>query len=164
MISSKRLNQALNNHECIAIYPWAERPLKLLLGFVLYYNEYWIALSLINQEREDDGVFLCSWSQVFRLEVGTSYNKDVASVRALDGIPQAALFSEEALLSYASLNNVKVSVMRKNGKKEIRGVVDDISSNALILRSGKKGNKRYEFCVADGNLAYLWFEVPISKI
>ena len=164
MIKSARLIQALHNHDCIAIYPWPDRPTKLLLGFVLYHNENWIALDLVNPEGEEDGVFLCSWSQVFRIETGTRYNKEMANGRAANGLSEEAQFSEEALFHYAVQNNVQVSVMRKEGQKEIRGVVDDITSNALILRSGQNGDKRYEFCVTDGDLAYLWFEVPISKI
>lgn len=149
---------------CIAVYPWEDRPTKLLIGYILYVNSNWLALGLVGPEGEDDGVFLCAWSRIFRVEIGTRYNEDVTCGRVGDKTIEKDRFSEERLFSYAVENHVPVSVMLKDGREEICGVIDSIVRGSLILRDVSEDGGLYGCRIDDGNLAYLWFEVPASEI
>lgn len=149
----------------ITIYPWKDNPTKMLVGCVLYHNPNWLAIWLIGPTGEEDGVFLCSWSQIFRVEFESRYSIQLIP-DYLEERSQKICFSEDRIISLALENHSQVTIMLKDGDSEINGMIEEVSSDSFMLRTdnGEKDRDLLECRVNDGNLAYIWLEVPISEI
>ena len=159
------LIESIDKFGHITIYPWKDNPTKMLVGYVLYHNPNWIAIWLIGPTGEDDGVFLCSWSQIFRVEFESRYSTQLFP-NCLEERSKEIHFSEERIFSLALENHSCVTIMLKDGTSEINGIIEEVCPDSFLLstENSEEGHDWLEYRVDDGNLAYIWLDVPISEI
>ncbi len=134
------LKETIDKGRFASVYTDAYNTANFMFGKALYVDEDWFVMYLIAPNGDFDGIFLQSVADIFRIELGSNYEKRMQVLMQSSSLPEVDIeFGENALLSllkYAQRHKQLVSVeLLDSGEWDIIGKIDSLSQNNCILKA-----------------------------